>query len=236
MGHTVLFYMKGQDEMKKIIGIITAAVLIVCTVLSFTAYAWETPKFMLAADYNKDKKTVTVQYRLLDFAGTESADFKLKFDSSALEFKELEAADIKDTFVEGGISDDNENVLAITFVDLYYVKPEDCEEDGSATVATVTFEIKDESAKELTFIAYAESCNMDPDSAEVVLDRVALKVPVDGDSIQVSSSEGYDFSDGETNKKIIYVVIGAAAAALVFVIGLVLIVKKYRNADTQEEE
>lgn len=222
--------------MKKIMGIITAAVLIVCSVLSLTAFAWETPKFMLAADYNKDKKTVTVQYRLLDFAGTESADFKLKFDSSSLEFEDIKTTDMKDTFIESGIADDNKNVIAITFVDLYHVNPEDCEEDGSATIATVTFKVKDDSAQELTFIAYAESCNMDPDSADVVLDRVALKVPVNGDSVQVSTDDGYDFSDSETNKKIVYVIIGAVAAALVFVIGLVLIVKKYRNTDTGTEE
>ncbi|MBR3868199.1 MAG: hypothetical protein IKM66_02690 [Clostridia bacterium] len=217
--------------MKKIIASILSVVILAVSVFSLTALAWKTPELMLAADYDSEKQTITVLYRVLDFAGTESADFRLKYDPAVLEFTDHEVTDIKDTFVEIG-ADSGSDIIAIQFVDLYHVKEEDCEEDGSATVATLTFKIKDATATETVFISTADSCAMDPDSSEVALDRATLKIPLNEGSIKKSTSDSFTFDeqpDDSTNANIKKIIIAAVVTAVVFIAGLVAIVIKYRK-------
>ena len=183
--------------MKKIIASILTAVILAVSLFSLTAFAWKTPKLMLAADYDSENQTVTVYYRVLDFAGTESADFRLRYDNAALELTDYDVTDIKDTFVEIGSSPESDRI-AIQFVDLYHVKESDCEEDGSATVATLTFKVKDTSASETVFISTADSCAMDPDSAEVNLDRATLKIPLNEGSIKKTTSDSFSFDGSES--------------------------------------
>lgn len=217
--------------MKKIIASILSVMILAVSVFSLTALAWKTPELMLAADYDSEKQTITVLYRVLDFAGTESADFRLRYDPAVLEFTDHEVTDIKDTFVEIG-ADPDSDIIAIQFVDLYHVKDEDCEEDGSATVATLTFKVKDATATETVFISTADSCAMDPDSSEVNLDRATLKIPLNEGSIKKSTNDSFTFdeqTDGSSNKDISKVIIAAVVTAVVFVAGLVVIVIKYRK-------
>ena len=217
--------------MKKIIASILTAVILAVSMFSLTAFAWETPKLMLAADYDSQEQTVTVFYRLLDFAGTESADFRLKYDSAVLEFTGSEATDMKDTYIEIDTIPETDKI-AIQFVDLYHVKPEDCEEDGSATVATLTFKVKDASAAETVFISTADSCAMDPDSSDVALDRATLKIPLNEGSVKKSTDDSFTFdeqTDKNTETGISKVIIASVIAVVVFVAGLVAIVVKYRK-------
>ena len=217
--------------MKKIIASILTIAILAVSVFSLTAMAWKTPELMLAADYDSEKQTVTVFYRVLDFAGTESADFRLKYDPAVLEFTDHETTDIKDTFVEIG-TDTGSDIIAIQFIDLYHVKEEDCEADGSATVATLTFKVKDATATETVFISTADSCAMDPDSSEVSLDRATLKIPLNEGSIKKSTSDSFSFdekTDATTDTNIKKIIIAAIVTAVVFIGGLVAIVVKYRK-------
>ena len=222
--------------MKKCTAILLTILLLASSFLMLTASAWETPKLMLAADYNAEKKTITVQYRLLDFAGTESADFWLKYNSNAVEYVSHEETEIDDVMlVVEKVSDGS---IAIQFVDLYHVKKEDCEADGSATIATFTFKVTDDSAEKAVFIATADSCNMDPDSAEVTLRRATLNLPLTNGSTFLSTEEGYSFAAGESQNdensaKIRKVIIAAVVVGIVFVIGLVAVVIKYRKSDPE---
>ncbi len=217
--------------MKKIIASILTVIILTASLFSLTAMAWKTPELMLAADYDSEKQTVTVFYRVLDFAGTESADFRLRYDPAVVELEDYDVTDIKDTFVEIGTEPDSDKI-AIQFVDLYHVKPEDCEEDGSATVATLTFKVKDATATETVFISTADSCAMDPDSSEVALDRATLKIPLNEGSIKKSTSDSFTFgkqTDDSTNANIKKIIIAAVATAVIFIGGLVAIVVKYRK-------
>lgn len=215
--------------MKKIIASILTVIILTVSLFSLTALAWETPKLMLAADYDSQEKTVTVFYRVLDFTGTESADFRLKYDPAVLEFTDSEATDMKDTFVEIDTIPDTDKI-AIQFVDLYHVREDDCEEDGSATVATLTFKVKDSSAAETVFISTADSCAMNPDSSEVALDRATLKIPLNEGSIKKSTNDSFVFDENtDNNANLKKVIIAAVVAAVVFVAGLVAIVVKYRK-------
>lgn len=217
--------------MKKIIASILSVMILAVSVFSLTALAWKTPELMLAADYDSQEQTITVFYRVLDFAGTESADFRLKYDPAILELTDHEVTDIKDTFVEIG-ADAGSDIIAIQFIDLYHVKEEDCEEDGSATVATLIFKVKDTTATETVFISTADSCAMDPDSSEVALDRATLKIPLNEGSIKKSTDDSFTFdeqTDGGSNKGIEKVIIAAVVTAVVFIAGLVVIVIKYRK-------
>lgn len=218
--------------MKKTIATVLTILILTITLLPLTAFAWKTPGLMLAADYDSQKQTVTVFYRVLDFAGTESADFRLKYDPAVLEFTDHEVTDIKDTFVEIG-ADSGSDIIAIQFVDLYHVKEEDCEEDGSATVATLTFNVKDTSATETVFISTADSCAMDPDSSNVNLDRATLKISLNEGSIKKSTSDSFTFDeqpDDSTNANIKKIIIAAVVTAIVFIAGLVAIIIKYRKS------
>lgn len=216
--------------MKKIIASVLTVLILTVSLFSLTAFAWETPKLMLAADYNSDKQTVTVYYRVLDLAGTESADFRLKYDKNILELKDYETVDMKNVIMEVGEESDSDKI-AIQFVDIYYVTEDDCEEDGSATIVTFTFEVKDTSATEAVFISTADSCNMDPDSTEVKLDRATLKIPLNEGSIRKSTDDSFTFDETDTNTSdnIKKVIIAAVVTAIVFIAGLVVIVVKYRK-------
>lgn len=215
--------------MKKVIASILTILLLTTSLLSLTAFAWETPKLMLAADYDAEEQTVTVFYRLLDFAGTESADFRLKYNRDVLEFKNHETTDMENTFIEIVDSPESDKI-AIQFVDLYHVSEEDCEEDGSATVATLTFKVKDTSATETVFISTADSCAMDPDSSEVSLERATLKIPLNEGSIKKSTVDDFSFDETQSsNSDITKIIIAAIATAVIFIAGLVAVVIKYRK-------
>ena len=216
--------------MKRIISSVLVILILCVSAFSLTVFAWETPELMLAADYNAEKQTITVYYRLLKFAGTESADFRLKYNSDALEMTDYTTTEIKDTLVEVGKMQEKDKI-AIQFIDLYHVKEEDCEEDGSATVATITFKITDHSATEVVFIATADSCAMDPDSSVVNLDRATLKIPLNKGDIQKSTSDSFTFSDSPAvNEGVKKIIILTVVTAVVFVAGLAAVVIKYRKS------
>lgn len=215
--------------MKKILSSILVILILSVSLLSLTAFAWETPKLMLAADYNAEKQTVTVYYRLLDFAGTESADFRLKYNPDVLEMTDYKTTKIADTLVEVAQMTEKDKI-AIQFIDLYHVKEDDCEEDGSATVATITFKVTDPSATEAVFIATADSCAMDPDSAEVKLDRATLKIPLNEGNIQKTTDDSFRFDETQAeNDGIKKIIIATIVTAIVFVAGLAAVVIKYRK-------
>lgn len=220
--------------MKKTISVILSALLLMPLAFMITASAWDTPELMLAAEYNEKKKTITVEYRVLKFAGTESADFRLKFNPDVVEYESAEEKKISsDTMTE--IGKQSSDTIAIQFLDMYYVKEEDCGEDGGATVATLTFKVKDGSADSAVFISTADSCNMDPDSKEVTLDRATLKVPLGGGSTSVATAEGYFSAKSESSAsqtetdKIKKVVTAAIAATVIFVVLLAVTVIHYRK-------
>ena len=216
--------------MKKILSSILVILILSVSLLSLTAFAWETPKLMLAADYNAEKQTVTVYYRLLDFAGTESADFRLRYNSDALEMTDYTTTKIKDTLVEVAQMTEKDKI-AIQFIDLYHVKENDCEEDGSATVATITFKVTDASAADVVFIATADSCAMDPDSAEVKLDRATLKIPLNEGNVQKTTDDSFRFDETQAeNDGIKKIIIAAIVTAIAFVTGLAAVVIKYRKS------
>ena len=162
--------------MKKITATILTVLILAVSLLPLTAFAWNDPELMLNASYNADKKTITVEYRVLEFAGTESADFRLRFDPKVVELVDYEETKMSNVIMEIGKMDGYDNTLAIQFVDLYYVEEEDCEEDNSATVVTFNFKVINESATETVFISYADSYNMDPNSIEKSPERATLKI------------------------------------------------------------
>lgn len=218
--------------MKKAIATVLTVIILAASLMSLTAFAWKTPELMLMADYNEEKQTVTVYYRALDFAGTESADFRLRYDPDVLELADSESVKMKDVLVEIGQQSTMDDTIAIQFVDLYYVKEEDCDEDGSATIATLTFNIKDTSAAETVFIATTDSYNMDPNSVEVSPERATLKISLNEGSKSFSTVEGYVLStaaDSTDNSALTKIIIAAVVAAVVLVAGLVAVVVKYRK-------
>lgn len=220
--------------MKKFTAFFIALLMLFPTFAFMTASAWEIPQLSLQASYNEKNQTVTVTYRVLDFAGTESADFRLKYNQDILEYKEAKEEEFANTIM--AINDTGDGIVAIQFADMYYVKEEDCEEDGSAVIATITFRVKDTSANSAVLIATEDSCNMDPDSQSVSLDRATLKVPLKNGSISVSTDEEYtspsDNGMSETNKgNVKKVVIALVIAAIAFIVILAAVVIKYRKSD-----
>lgn len=216
--------------MKKITATILTVLILAVSLLPLTAFAWNDPELMLNASYNADKKTITVEYRVLEFAGTESADFRLRFDPKVVELVDYEETKMSNVIMEIGKMEGYDNTLAIQFVDLYYVEEEDCEEDNSATVVTFNFKVINESATETVFISYADSYNMDPDSIEKSPERATLKIPLNEGSVSKSTVEGYIPSDNTSdNKDITKVIVAAVIAAVVLIGGTVAIVIKYRK-------
>ncbi|MCD7827502.1 MAG: hypothetical protein LUG85_03065 [Clostridiales bacterium] len=215
------------------------------------------PELMLAADYNAESGTVTLLYRVLNFVGVESADFRLQFDSSVLELKEQsEITTMQNVIIEAGVTSDSSDIFAIQFVDLYCVEESDCDEDESATVIMLTFAVTDTAAESLTFTASCPDCYMDPDSTEITLDSVSLDLSLTAGSVQTSTEDGYDVSelissfnggesadesedetaaadssDSEDREKIKKVVIAAIVTAVVLVVGIIAVVIKYRKDD-----
>lgn len=207
--------------MKKFIAMLICVVILALTCIP--VFAWETPKLKLEATYNQSTKEITVSYRVLDLAGTESADFRLRYDPDVVELKDYEAHETGDsTIIEMGAKEDQ---VFIQFIDIYYIEPEDCEEDGSSVIATMTFVLKDEATTETVFIATAESCNMDPDSEEVTLKRDTLKINFA--EIASETAEESVFENENMKKAII----GAVVAFVIFVGALAGIVIKYRKKD-----
>ncbi len=216
--------------MKKLTATILTILILAMSLLPITSFAWGEPELMLNAEYNADKKTISVEYRVLELAGTESADLRLRFDPKVVELIDYEETKMSNVIMEIGKMEGFDNTIAIQFVDLYYVEEEDCEEDNSATIVTFNFKVTDESAAETVFISFADSFNMDPDSVEKHPDRATLKIPLNEGSVSKSTVEGYVPSANSTDdKNITKVIIAAVIAGLVFVGGTVAIVIKYRK-------
>ena len=213
--------------MKKFVSVLLCCMLMFIAVLPITAFAWETPELMLNVSYNEKKNEITVEYRVNNFAGTESADFRLKFDPEAVEFKDYTAAKIDDTFIEIDEMPDEEGKIAIQFVDLYCVQPEDCDDDGSAAVATLTFSVIDESATETVFVATADSCAMDPDSQDVALKRYTQKISL---TASEDESAGSDTASSFSNPNVKKIIVIAVITFIVLVAGTAAVVIKYRKS------
>ncbi len=222
--------------MKKITAILISVMLLAVAVLPLTAAAWGEPKLMLAAAYDETSDTITVQYRVLEFAGTESADFRLKYNPAIVKLTNHEATDLSDDIVtEIEEIPDSDGLIAIQFIDMYHVDEEDCEEDGSATVATLTFSVINDNAEDAVFIATAGSYNMDPNSVEIFPERATLKIMLNQGSTSASTLEGYDAhailteNNDELESKLTKVIIAAAVTAIVLIAGIIAIVVKYRK-------
>ena len=218
--------------MKKILLAITAIIILAVSVLPVTAFAWDEPELMLATDYNMETQTITLYYRVMNFAGTESADFRLRYNPDVVEYISHETAEMSNTFIEVGHQAEAPDTIAIQFVDLYYAEPEDCEEDASATIVTFTFKVKDEKATETVFISYTDSYAMDPNSTLVSPDRATHKISLNKESHKLSTSDNFVFPDGEAaknNENIKKIIVAASVTAAVFVGGIVVIVVKYRK-------
>ncbi len=242
--------------MKKIITFILI-ILTAFSCFSLTAFAdtWETPELALTAIYDEEKGEITLYYDVLNFAGTESADFRLQFNPDVVTYVESEKIKINNTLVEVGES--KEGTMAIQFANMTHVLPENCKEDGSATVCTFTFEVKDNTAKETVFISTTDSYNMDPDSAEIKPDRATLKIPLNNGNQQLSTfkcctftsndkKNPYSYSEdaSETNtdndadfssEKMTKVIILTVLSALVFIGGIVAVVIKYRKPEEENK-
>lgn len=218
--------------MKKITATLIAIIILAVSLLPMTAFARETPSHALAASYDAENQTITVYYRLLDFAGTESADFRLRYDSDKLEFIDYDTTNMENTLIEIGQMPDDKDKLAIQFVDLYYVSEEDCDEFGSATIATINFKVTDTSATEAVFIATSDYCYMDPDSTEVSPERATLKIELNKGDVKKTTDDNFVFEEDEKtadDSGINKVIIAAVVTAVVFIAGLVAVVIKYRK-------
>lgn len=231
--------------MKKVLFSVLAIIILIISVLPVTAFAWDDPELMLSTEYNKKNQTITVYYRVLNLAGTESADFRLRYNPDVVEYVSHKEAKMSNVIMEIGNIAEQKDTIAIQFVDLYYVEPEDCEEDGSATIVTFTFNVIDEKATETVFIAFTDSYAMDPQSTEVFPERATLKIPLNekvksdaqADDAEIpaadvevdrnSTHDEYDFP--ETNNTITKIIIAAVVCAVVLVGGTIVIVVKYRK-------
>lgn len=214
--------------MKKLFSALLSLVLIIMPFFTISSFAWDVPEFMLAANYNAKAGTICVEYRLLKFAGTESADFRLKYNTDVLELIESRQNPISsNVMMEIG---DNDGVIAIQFVDLEHVEPKDCEEDGGATIASFDFKVKDKDAESAVFIATADSCNMDPDSKEVSLDRATLKFSLKEGDVQKSTKDGYTMKESAPKDAgVKKVVVALIISFIAFAIILVAVVVYYRK-------
>ncbi len=218
--------------MKKVLISVLAIIMLVVSLLPATAVIWDDPELMLATDYNMEKQTITLYYRVLNLAGTESADLRLRYNPEVVEYISHETAEMSNVFIEIGHQADKEDTIAIQFVDLYYVEPEDCEEDLSATVATFTFRVTDKKATEAVFIAFTDSYAMDPESTEVFPERATHKISINSQSEQKATHDGFIFPEvnySDDNANIKKIVIAAIISAIVLVGGIVVIVVKYRK-------
>lgn len=210
--------------MKKFISVFICCIVLAVTLIPLTAFAWETPSLQLNTSYNEKKKEITVEYRINDFAGTESADFMLRYNPEVVEYKDSETVKISNTLIEVD-KVPSEDKIAILYANMTYTQPEDCDEDGGKTLATITFKVIDESATETVFIATADSCAMDPDSTNVAVSRYTEKVFLTGAE---STSEDADASTD--SKSMTKVIIAAVIALVVFVGGTAAFVIKCRKS------
>lgn len=210
--------------MKKFISVFISCIILSLTLVPLTAFAWETPSLQLNTSYNEKKKEITVEYHINDFAGTESADFMLRYNPEVVEYVDSETVRIANTLIEAD-KVINEDKIAILYANMTYTQPEDCDEDGGKTLATVTFKVIDENATEAVFIATAESCRMDPDSTSVAPGRYTEKVFLQGTE---STSEKADVSID--SKSMTKVIVAAVIAFVVLVGGTAAFVIKCRKS------
>lgn len=213
--------------MKKLFSVSICCIIMIISVFSITAFAWETPELQLDVSYNEKKNEITVEYRVNNFAGAESADFVLEYNPDIVQMEKYETTKIDDTFVEiNDIKKDGE--IKIQFIDLYCVQYEDCDDDGSAVVATFTFSVIDSSATETVFISKADSYAVDPNSEEISLDRCTTKVQFtesENESVSNISNGASVFSNPNVKK----VVIVAIITFIILVVSTAAIVIRYRR-------
>ncbi len=218
--------------MKKVLFSVLAIIMLTVSLLPASAAIWDVPELMLATDYNMENQTITLYYRVLNLAGTESADLRLRYNPDVVEYVSHEAAEMSNVFIEIGHQANKEDTIAIQFVDLYYVEPEDCEEDMSATVATFTFKVTDKKATEAVFIAFTDSYAMDPESTEIFPERATHKISINSQSEQKATHDGFTFPEvryADDNTNITKIVIAAIISAVVLVGGIIVIVVRYRK-------
>lgn len=208
--------------MKKALSIIISCIILSLTLLPVTAFAWATPSLQLNTTYNEKKKEITVEYYINDFAGTESADLILRYDSDVVEYVECKTAKMSNSIIEAD-KVVNEDKIAIVFANMYYVEPDACDENGGMAIAEITFRVTDESAAETVFIATTESYAMDPDSTRVTPSRFTQKFSLSGEDTSDTASEQTD------SKNITKIIIAAAVTLAVFIGGMVAIVIRYRK-------
>ena len=89
--------------MRKVSAIIIAVLLLTVSLMPMTALAKGNPELMLAAYFNDEADTITVYYRVLNFLGTESADFRLRFNPDVVEYVENEKTKMSDVLMEIGV-------------------------------------------------------------------------------------------------------------------------------------
>ena len=219
--------------MKKITAILISVMFLAVALLPVTAFAWGEPELMLAAAFDEKTKTITVEYRVLEFTGTESADFRMKYNPDVVELADYETAEMSNVVMEIEEIPESDGLIAIQFIDMYYAEEEDCEEDGSATIVTFTFNVINDKAEDAVFIASADSYNMDPNSVEKHPESAALKIMLNQGNTTASTIDSYDMAaimnEKETNKNITKIIIALAVTAVVFIAGTVAIVVKYRK-------
>ena len=157
----------------------------------------------------------------------------MKYNPDVVELADYETAEMSNVVMEIEEIPESDGLIAIQFIDMYYAEEEDCEEDGSATIVTFTFNVINDKAEDAVFIASADSYNMDPNSVEKHPESAALKIMLNQGNTTASTIDSYDMAaimnENETNKNIKKIIIAAAVTAVVLIAGTVAIVVKYRK-------
>lgn len=213
--------------MKKIVSITLTAVILLLMTITF-AFAWGTPELRLEATYDEKKQEITVDYYVDKMHGVESADFRLRYNSEALEFMEATPFKGESIFIETA-KIPNENKIAVQFIHLYHVS-EETVPDGTMKVASLTFKVTDKDISDVVFIATADTCAMDPDSHEIDLNRYTLKLNLAEAASAFNESGDTSPFANENVKKI---VIAAVVAFIVLAGGIAVVVIKYRKEPTE---
>ncbi len=219
--------------MKRII-IFVICVLSVLLAAAASASAWDVPELSLSAEYKSEAKTLTVYLTVKNFVGTESADYRIRFDKDALEFVSCATPQLGGTeYFVSGLDSENGDVVNIAFYDMYYAPADVLPEDGSCVVATVTFAVRD-GAESFDLKAYTDSCAMDPDSTRVDVQPTGLSGTFsEGDmtydinvSFTENTSEQSPVRESGSKKTVIAVICVTAAAAAAAGAAVYLVRKK----------
>lgn len=217
---------------RSIIAVICASIILFAAAAS--ASAWETPELSLSAEYKAETSALTVYLTVYHFVGTESADYRIRFDPDELEFVSCSTPQLgQNEYFVAGLDPESEDRVNIAFYDMYYAPADLLPEDGSCVVATVTFTVRD-GAESFNLKAYTDSCSMDPDSTVADVQPTELGGTVsDSDmtyEIRVSaaeeSTEQSSVAESGSRKTVIIVLCVAAAVAAAAGVAVFMIRKK----------